>query len=139
LDTDRTITMWMPLVDVPPEIGTMHFVSGSHQLGFLGEFKISDESEAFFEKMIADRGLQVETHGPLAAGDTTWHVGWTLHSAPPNPTGNMRSVMTVIYVADGARVGPADTPARQDDLGWWLPGLRQGDLVDSHLNPVVYP
>jgi hypothetical protein len=59
--------------------------------------------------------------------------------APANPTPLMRSVMTVIYVADGARVGKADTPARQDDLGWWLPGLQEGDLVGTHLNPVVYP
>jgi hypothetical protein len=139
LDTDRTITMWMPLVDVPPEVGTMHFVNGSHKLGYLGEFKISDESEQFFRDMIAERGLDVETHGALAAGDTTWHSGWMLHSAPANPSSNMRSVMTVIYVADGARVGPADTPARQDDLGWWLPGLDEGDLVASALNPVVYP
>jgi ectoine hydroxylase-related dioxygenase (phytanoyl-CoA dioxygenase family) len=139
LDTDKTITMWMPLVDVPPEVGTMHFVNGSPALGYLGEFKISDESEQFFQNMIADRGLEVETHGAVAAGDTTWHVGWMLHSAPANPTPLMRSVHTVIYVADGARVGKADTPAHQDDLGWWLPGLQEGDLVASHLNPVVYP
>ena len=117
----------------------MNFVDGSHRLGYLGEFKISDESEVFFENMIASRHLTVSTHGALAAGDTTWHVGWTLHNAPANPTPNMRSVMTVIYVADGARVGPADTPARRDDLGWWLPGLSEGDLVSSALNPVVYP
>ena len=41
LDTDRTITMWMPLVDVPPEIGSMTFVSGSHRLGYLGDYGIS--------------------------------------------------------------------------------------------------
>lgn len=29
LDTDDTITMWMPLVDVSPEMGTMRFASGS--------------------------------------------------------------------------------------------------------------
>jgi ectoine hydroxylase-related dioxygenase (phytanoyl-CoA dioxygenase family) len=29
LATDNTITMWMPLVDVTPEMGTMHFASGS--------------------------------------------------------------------------------------------------------------
>lgn len=139
LATDRTITMWMPLVDVPAEVGTMHFVNGAHKLGYLGEFKISDESEAFFRDMIEQRNLVVETHGALAAGDTTWHSGWALHSAPANPTDQMRSVMTVIYVADGARVGPADTPARQNDLDWWLPGLKAGDFVSSPLNPLVYP
>lgn len=48
LATDNTITMWMPLVDVTPEMGTMHFASGSHKNGYLGEQPISDESEAKF-------------------------------------------------------------------------------------------
>ena len=46
LSTDQTITMWMPLVDVPSSVGTMTFASGSHRLGFLGSYAISDESEA---------------------------------------------------------------------------------------------
>jgi ectoine hydroxylase-related dioxygenase (phytanoyl-CoA dioxygenase family) len=31
LATDQTITLWMPLVDVTPDMGTMHFASGSHR------------------------------------------------------------------------------------------------------------
>ena len=30
LDTERTVTLWMPLVDVPAEIGTMTFARGTH-------------------------------------------------------------------------------------------------------------
>ena len=43
LDTDSTITMWMPLVDVPQEVGSMTFGSRSHELGYLGELAISDK------------------------------------------------------------------------------------------------
>ena len=139
LDTDRTITMWMPLVDVPPSIGTMTFVSGSHRLGYLGEYGISDDSEAAFSKMIAERSLPLETHGALAAGDATFHAGWMLHSAPPNPTGTLRAVMTVIYVADGTRVAEPAGPAQAFDLKVWLRGLGPGDLVDGELNPRVWP
>ncbi len=39
----------------------------------------------------------------MSAGDATFHAGWTLHGAPPNLTGTLRSVMTVIYFADGLR------------------------------------
>ena len=138
LDTDRTITMWMPLVDVPAEVGSMHFVNGSHRLGYLGKFAIGDESEQYFQDMIAERGLDVETHGACAAGDATFHAGWVLHSAPGNPSTTMREVMTVIYVADGARVGPVDSQDRRNDLEWWIPGRGQGDPVDTHLNPVVF-
>ncbi|MFM2078421.1 MAG: hypothetical protein RJA49_2311, partial [Actinomycetota bacterium] len=44
LDTDRTVTMWMPLVDVPAEVGSMTFVDGSHLAGSLGGWVIGDES-----------------------------------------------------------------------------------------------
>lgn len=138
LDSDNMITMWMPLVDVPPEIGTMSFVSGSQRLGYLGDFPISDESDRTFAAMIRDRGLEVDTHGPAAAGDATFHAGWSLHAAPPNPTGTMREVMTVIYFADGMRVTEPANDAQRVDIDRWLPGLEPGDLAASELNPLVY-
>src|SRR5437868_6651386 len=45
LDTDKTITMWMPLVDIAPEVGSMTFVSGSHALDYHEMTAISDLSE----------------------------------------------------------------------------------------------
>ena len=139
LDSDKMITMWMPLVDVPAEIGgTMSFVSGSHKLGYLGDFPISDESDAAFAQMIEDTGLTVETHGAAVAGDATFHSGWSLHMAPANPTGNLREVMTVIYFADGMRVTEPENDAQRVDLDRWLPGLQPGDLAASELNPLIY-
>lgn len=138
LDSDKMITMWMPLVDVPAEVGTMSFVSGSQQLGYLGDFPISDESERAFEQMIQETGLKVETHGPAVAGDATFHAGWSLHMAPPNPSGNIREVMTVIYFADGMRVSEPANDAQRVDLERWLPGLQPGDLAASELNPVLW-
>lgn len=135
---DHTITMWMPLLDVPPEIGTMTFASGSQRLGYLGSYEISDKSEAVFNRMIAEKQLALETHGALAAGDATFHRGWTLHSAGPNRTGTMRSVMTVIYFADGLRVAEPQTPGQQFDLHIWLPGLKPGDGAATPINPILY-
>jgi len=132
LDTNLTITMWMPLVDVP---AGMEWVSGSHQQGDLGRFEIPDASEAHFRSVIAARELPVAAAGPLAAGDATFHAGWALHRAPGNDTDVMREVMTVIWFADGTRVGAADSPLRQNDLRQWLPGLQPGDLAASPLNP----
>ena len=138
LDTDRTITMWMPLVDVPTSIGTMTFVSGSHRLGYLGEYSISDESDRAFEAMIAERSLALETHGAASAGDATFHAGWMLHSAPPNPTGTLRAVMTVIYFADGTRVAEPTGPAQEFDLEVWLRGLAPGELAAGDRNPLLW-
>ena len=37
--------MWMPLTAVTPEMGSLVYASGSHKLGYLGEFEASEESE----------------------------------------------------------------------------------------------
>jgi hypothetical protein len=89
--------------------------------------------------MVRDRGFTLQTHGAMAAGDATFHAGWTLHSAPPNPTDLLREVMTIIYVADGSRVVNVDSPERRFDLSSWLPGLAEGDVVDTPINPRVWP
>ena len=135
LDTDRTITLWMPLVDVPAEVGSMTFVTGSYKLGDLRGRAISDESDAEFERVIADRQLAVHTFGAMSAGDATFHAGWTIHSAGPNPTDALRTVMTIIYFADGARVLPELTPAQDFDRRLWLSALPPGALIDQPGNP----
>lgn len=139
LDTDKTITMWMPLVPVTEEVGSLTFVTGSHRLGGLGDLPISDESEETFRASIADRGLETVTHGAMNPGDATFHSGWTIHGAPGNPTGSVREIMTVIYMAADARVTEPDNANRVDDLATWLPGCVPGDFAASPLNPVLWP
>lgn len=138
LDTAHTITLWMPLVDVPEEVGSMHFASGSQRLPDLGEAAIGDASDAHFGREVAERGLPVETHGALRAGDATFHAGWTLHRADANPTTEMREVMTIIYFADGTRVGTLDHPNREFDQKVWLPRCATGELAASRKNPVLW-
>ena len=139
LETNQTITLWMPLVNVSEQSGTMRFASGSHTEGYLGDLPISDRSEEELRDFISTRGYPITTYGAMAAGDATFHSGWTLHGAPGNPTDSMREVMTIIYFADGTRVGAADNANRQNDLHSWLPGLAPGDLAASEINPRVYP
>jgi len=137
LDTTDTITMWMPLVDVPVEMGVLTFASESHRGGCLASTAISDESEQRFRQLVADRGFAV-AQTALAAGDATFHSGWTLHFAPANRTDRMREVMTVIYFADGTRILEPQNPHQPADLQRWLPGLNPGDPAASQLNPLVY-
>lgn len=137
LDTEKTITMWMPLVNIPAEVGSMTFGSGTQHMGYLGNFKISDESEVFFNQMLKDNDVQLANYGALSAGDATWHYGWTLHGAPGNPTQMMREVITIIYFADGARVSEPEHDEQRKDIDKWMPGLRPGDLAATSLNPLV--
>ena len=138
LATDHTITMWMPLVNVTPEMGAMHFASGSHKNGYLGDLPISDESEVQFEQFIQERGYPKVPGIAMAAGDATFHYGWTLHGAPGNSSNRNREVMTIIWYPDGTRVGPLDNANRVRDRDRWMPGLNPGDIAASELNPMTY-
>ncbi len=135
LDTESTITMWMPLADVDEQVGSMTFVTGSHRAGNLRGHAISDASEAAFESMVRDEHLTEHSYGALRAGDATFHAGWMLHRAGPNPTRSARPVMTIIYFADGTRVSEPDSMYQQFDLAVWLPGMQPGDFAASALNP----
>jgi len=139
LDTSYTVTMWMPLVDVAPDMGTLRFASGSHREGYLGNLPISNESEATLDAFVHAHGFPVTQIPSIQAGDATFHYGWTLHSAPANCTDRLREVMTVIWFADGARVIAPDNPSRTRDLERWLPGLKPGDKAASKLNPLCWP
>ena len=89
--------------------------------------------------MIEDKGLTLKNYGAMSAGDATWHWGWTLHGARATPTPKVREVMTIIYIADGARItDPEGNSNRQDGIERWMPGLKPGDLAASKLNPLVY-
>jgi ectoine hydroxylase-related dioxygenase (phytanoyl-CoA dioxygenase family) len=137
LDTTHTITLWMPLVDIPPSVGSMRFASGSHAFGNLGFEGIGDDSQEYFEDLIAKRGFEVSTHGALRAGDATFHAGWTIHGAAGNPSTAMRSVMTIIYFADGVRVA-RPTDFQRGDLKYWLADLPPGELANGPKNPLLW-
>lgn len=137
LETDNTITMWMPLVNLTTEMGIMRFASGSHKRGYILSKEISDESESFFQNYVLAYNLPVVGAASMNAGDATFHSGWTLHQAPPNNSNTMREVMTVIYYADKTRVMQPNNSYRENDLKTWLGGRKPGELADSELNPLV--
>ncbi len=142
MDTVHTVTMWMPLVPITPEMGAIAFASGSHRQGDLGEHHISDDSHDHFERVVRERGFPVASsvaEGGMAAGDATFHAGWTLHSAPPNRSERMRQVITVVYYADGTRAfAEMGNPHRESDFRAYMPGVRPGEPAASPLNPLVY-
>lgn len=137
LDTEHTITMWMPLVDVTPQMGTMTFVPGSHRDTTFKRMEISDASQTYFEEYVQAKGVNVPSFS-LTAGDATFHSGWTLHSAHRNTSDRRREVMTIIYYADGTRILEPDNEHRTVDLEVFHPGQKPGDFAASPINPVLY-
>ena len=139
LDTDRTITLWMPLVDIDEDMGMMQFASGVHKRGQIANQTISDASEAFFTDYVASKGLKIAGEPKARAGDASFHAGWALHRAMPNASSKRREVMTVIYFADGARIADPVRAEARGDLQAWLQNLPPGALAASPLNPLVWP
>jgi len=74
----------------------------------------------------------------MAAGDATFHRGWTLHCAPGNQSDRMRDVMTIIYFADGCRTTEPINDNQRHDLATWLPGVSPRELAASPISPVVW-
>jgi ectoine hydroxylase-related dioxygenase (phytanoyl-CoA dioxygenase family) len=137
LDTNNTVTMWMPLVDITVDMGMLTFASGSQELGFLGNLAISDESEAALGNLVKEKGYPITRATTMKAGDATFHAGWTLHSAPGNNSDTMREVMTIIFYADGAKVTNPKNNNQEADRQRWFLGLEPGSLAASSINPLI--
>lgn len=137
LDTDRTVTMWMPLIDIDDAMGMLTFASGSHKKGPVGSVGISNESEQKFDAYIAENGFPVAKADVMQAGDATFHMGWTIHSAGENRSTAMREVMTVICFADGARVTAPQNPHQAADNAAWMGDRSPGEIADGVSNPVL--
>jgi len=137
LDTERTVTMWLPLIDVDEAMGPMIFASGSHKARDLGDLMISDDTDRRLTKLIAERGWRLWSE-PVRAGDATFHAGGTLHSAGANRSDRTREILTVIYFATGTRVAALANDNQRVDLEVFIPGARPGDEAKSELNPVLF-
>ncbi len=130
------VTLWMPLVDITPQMGELRFAIGTHRAGPLSSAPISARSHAELEALVTQRGDAIAGTGPMRAGDASFHLAWTLHGAGANRSENPREVMTVIFMPEGARVVEPSNAGQRADLATWLPGLRPGDAAASPLNPV---
>lgn len=137
IDTNKTITMWMPLIDINTEMGMLTFASGSQKKGSIFDYEISDESENEFAQYVLNNNFKISRPQTLKAGDATWHSGFTIHNASGNKSKIMREVFTVIYIAGNAKVTQPKNRWQENDLKTWLMSKEPGSLADSELNPLV--
>jgi hypothetical protein len=126
LDSEKMITLWIPLTDFMPDMGTLVFAEGSHRQG------------APLPPAARDR-FPLSHNGPMAAGDLSLHLGWTLHAAGENATDRVREALAIVYYADGARIHVRGRlPVMQRLLDRYFAGLADGDPAVGPMNPVVF-
>jgi len=137
LDSDKTITAWIPLQAVPLEMGPLEFSAGSHTIVQGREMAIGDASE----KAIGDR-LRVTDFPhviePFELGEVSFHSGWVFHRAGANQTHQTRKVMTIIYMDSEMRLKSPENDNQRNDWNTWCPGARVGECIDTPLNPVIW-
>jgi ectoine hydroxylase-related dioxygenase (phytanoyl-CoA dioxygenase family) len=137
LATDRTITAWIPLSDVPVAKGPLSFYAGSHREAFGRDLGISDESEQQLSAWLGARRFAL-VEEPFRFGDVSFHLGWTFHRAGPNRSTEPRSVMTVIYMDEAMRLAAPANGMQANDRAMWCPGAVVGESIATPKNPVIY-
>ena len=135
VDSEKTVTAWIPLQATPKELGPLAFSERSHRLQTGRDLEISDESEMTLKQALGTLRLE---EGGFDLGEVSFHSGWTFHRAGANSTDKPREVMTMIYMDENIRIIEPRNKNHTMDMERWAPGLKPGDVLSSALNPVVY-
>ncbi|CAB1113097.1 unnamed protein product [Ectocarpus sp. CCAP 1310/34] len=140
LDCNDFVTAWIPLEEIPAkrEGGSpLVFASRSHR-----DFALNHWRDSRLREDLTGR-YREKDHAPLAAGDITWHHGWTLHSSPGNRRETRRVALAVSYFRDGTCL-LSDTAGRSPDpedkwsYGDWVGDLPVGGVVKHPSVPLVW-
>ncbi|KAL4063342.1 hypothetical protein V8B97DRAFT_2061576 [Scleroderma yunnanense] len=138
LDTDKCVTLWVPLIDCPLEMGPMSFVSGSHLTRNAEHLEISNSSDDFIKELIEKENLTVAPAQHMNAGDASFHSCWTYHAAESNTTDSMRIAFAIAYFDADATVPLHPlTERRAKNLARWFPGVVPGGPAATQKNPAV--
>ena len=137
LETDKTITAWIPLQETPMELGPLEFSAGSHQIIEGRDLEIGDESETIIQKNLKITNFNHVVEA-FDLGEVSFHSGWVFHRAGANTTDQMRKVMTVIYMDKDMLLKNPENKNQINDWNTWCPGANIGEVIDTPLNPIVY-
>jgi len=137
LSNGKTVTAWIPLQETPLEMGPLEFSAGSASLTEGRDKEISDESQEVLQDLLKKSGFPHVVE-PFELGEVSFHTGWTYHRAGPNVTGDMRKVMTMIYMDKDMKLVAPVNPHQQADWDAWCAGAVIGETIDTPTNPVIY-
>ncbi len=138
LETDKTVTAWIPLQTTPLEMGPLEFSAGSHKIVEGRELEIGDESEKQIQQKLKVTDFKHVIEG-FDLGEVSFHSGWVFHRAGANQTSEMRKVMTIIYMDKEMKLKKPENKNQLNDWNTWCPGVKVGEEINSPINPVLYP
>lgn len=133
LDRAGQLTIWIALVDCPPERGSMRFLDGSHRLGDLGRSLDDPDRDLAVQhpELFAAGVLSPPLH--LRVGDATVHDALVVHSAGENITDVPRWAYSVAVMPADARYTGRRSALVDFD------GLVVGEELDTPQTPLLWP
>ena len=97
------LQFWLALVEVPPEMSAMRFVSRSHREGPLGSVFKDDQGNLLEQYPNLTSVLELSPPFHYQPGDCTVHHGYTVHGGPPNSTDKPRWSYLFSYAPSDTR------------------------------------
>lgn len=125
------MSFWIALNDIPPERGSLRFLSGSHVEGPLGRtLRGGEDLVVQYPRLPLDHSPSKPIH--YHAGDASVHTGLLVHSAPQNLTSVPRwAYAMTCFPADACYTGA--TFSNTDGLG-----LEVGRPFDHPRFPLIH-
>lgn len=114
LPFDRTgsLTIWIALIDIAPDMGPLRYLEGSHRLGPLGRFMGADPRDDYAQL----RDCPVAAGEFMRAGDAQVHWDLTMHGAAPNRSDQAREAYAMRFIRSDTIYTGAPHP-HFDNLG----------------------
>lgn len=138
--SENVVTLWAPLQPTPKAMGPLAFASGIEAWRLVADLRF-DKFDDSYDRGIAEaleRARVAMVDEAFALGEVSFHHTRSLHTAGPNRTQLPRMALATTYLEDGARL--VDEPTLiSGDFEKFMPGIGPGDIIDSPLNPVLYP
>ena len=97
-NSERRISVWLPLQDVSAESGCLQYIPGSHKRELVPHYPLATGTHALMTKHVASAEAVL---CPVNVGDLIIHSGRTLHYAGPNITASPRLAWILVFAAGG--------------------------------------
>ena len=137
--SENVVTVWVPLQPTPRAMGPLAFarcIESWRRVADLPFSKFDDSYDRGIAAALRDGGIAVED-GPFELGEVSFHHTRSLHTAGPNRSSLPRMALATTYLEAGARLVESPTLI-SGDFEKFMPDVKPGEPIASHLNPVVY-
>jgi hypothetical protein len=138
--TQNVCTVWIPLQEIPDAMGPLGFAKGMDVVELVEDIPFNKFDTSYDRRVsgrLRDHHIEVDS-SPFELGEISFHHNRNFHTAGPNRTTTPRMVLATTYFEDGARV--IDAPHMVNgDWRRFIPGVEPGQVIDTPLNPVLFP